>query len=548
VSENIQRPAQSTYDNPDEGFEFEDPEQSNTSASGELRPKARIEAVQADVADAAALRSQIIQAMRQKLESGATSSGSRQAALVANATPPERASAKSPDRPSPLRPLYPLVRAGPPEAKLETKPSGVHEAPTKSHPSKVYPLAANNSEVWDEALYSAQRVETALARLSQALAQEEQLARKNSRTGLKGAGRRPGLLRIATLFLTSFMIGISTLILAYDWRYDTSVEKRLTQTINGLLPAKKPAIASNEITLPSSESAEKPLAAELAEKPLAATKASEKVKSLAMIRLETFDAEGSAGSSVPLSIRAISGPPERSFNIRLTGLPAGATLPTGRLQKDGSWLLKSSEQKNLRLQLPSDSSGNLVVTVEALDNSGDLAAPPQEIKIKVTPAKTPPKPATTPRVAAAKQTSELSPLPIPDAPPSIPDALPEAKAPPVNRASTALDEIEEAAEAPAVALGISDPSLRLMARGDALMELGDVASARSFYDRAFDLGNLRAARSIARTYDPIVLAAHKVQGMRADPAKALEWYRKAEKAGEAEATQAIAVLENFLGH
>jgi TPR repeat protein len=36
--------------------------------------------------------------------------------------------------------------------------------------------------------------------------------------------------------------------------------------------------------------------------------------------------------------------------------------------------------------------------------------------------------------------------------------------------------------------------------------------------------------------------------MRADPAKALEWYRKAEKAGEAEATQAIAVLENFLGH
>jgi TPR repeat protein len=111
-----------------------------------------------------------------------------------------------------------------------------------------------------------------------------------------------------------------------------------------------------------------------------------------------------------------------------------------------------------------------------------------------------------------------------------------------------LDEIEEAAEAPAVALGISDPSLRLMARGDALMELGDVASARSFYDRAFDLGNLRAARSIARTYDPIVLAAHKVQGMRADPAKALEWYRKAEKAGEAEATQAIAVLENFLGH
>ena len=79
------------------------------------------------------------------------------------------------------------------------------------------------------------------------------------------------------------------------------------------------------------------------------------------------------------------------------------------------------------------------------------------------------------------------------------------------------------------------------------MELGDIAAARSFYDRAFDLGNLRAARSIARTYDPVVLGSMKVQGLRGDAARALEWYRKAEKAGESDATQAIAALEIFLG-
>jgi TPR repeat protein len=86
-----------------------------------------------------------------------------------------------------------------------------------------------------------------------------------------------------------------------------------------------------------------------------------------------------------------------------------------------------------------------------------------------------------------------------------------------------------------------------MARGDALMELGDVASARSFYDRAFDLGNSRAARSVARTYDPLVLATMNVQGLRSDPARALEWYRKAEKAGEPDAAQSIAALETLLG-
>lgn len=110
-----------------------------------------------------------------------------------------------------------------------------------------------------------------------------------------------------------------------------------------------------------------------------------------------------------------------------------------------------------------------------------------------------------------------------------------------------LAAVEEAAEEPAMAIGINDPSRPLIARGDALMELGDVVAARSFYDRAFDLGNLRAARSIARTYDPVVLGSMRVQGLRGDPAKALEWYRKAEKAGAPEAAQAIVALETFLG-
>jgi TPR repeat protein len=124
------------------------------------------------------------------------------------------------------------------------------------------------------------------------------------------------------------------------------------------------------------------------------------------------------------------------------------------------------------------------------------------------------------------------------APPSAVAGLPVAE-------SDELASAEEAAVAPAMAIGIDDPARSLMARGDALMAIGDVVSARSFYDRAFSIGNVRAAWSIARTYDPLVLAALRVQGLRANPAKALEWYRKAETGG-AEVAQAIGAMEQLV--
>ena len=44
---------------------------------------------------------------------------------------------------------------------------------------------------------------------------------------------------------------------------------------------------------------------------------------------------------------------------------------------------------------------------------------------------------------------------------------------------------------------------------------------------------------------PLVLAALRVQGLRANPAKALEWYRRAET-GEPDVAQAIVAMEQLV--
>ncbi len=83
---------------------------------------------------------------------------------------------------------------------------------------------------------------------------------------------------------------------------------------------------------------------------------------------------------------------------------------------------------------------------------------------------------------------------------------------------------------------------RLMARGNALLALGDIASARLFYELALDNGNPRAATVIGETYDPVYLKRLKVVGAPGEPEKALEWYRRAIAAGDTSAVERLKAL------
>jgi hypothetical protein len=82
----------------------------------------------------------------------------------------------------------------------------------------------------------------------------------------------------------------------------------------------------------------------------------------------------------------------------------------------------------------------------------------------------------------------------------------------------------------------------LLARGDSLFALGDVSSARLFYERAADAGDGRAALMLGKTFDPTFLYFAHLR-VRGDSAAAASWYARARELGAAEAETLLKSLE-----
>lgn len=70
-----------------------------------------------------------------------------------------------------------------------------------------------------------------------------------------------------------------------------------------------------------------------------------------------------------------------------------------------------------------------------------------------------------------------------------------------------------------------------LARGDELMKLRDVTSARRFYELAAGSGLPQAARAVAQTYDPQYLQRLGATGFLGDAREAARWYVKASELG-----------------
>jgi TPR repeat protein len=84
----------------------------------------------------------------------------------------------------------------------------------------------------------------------------------------------------------------------------------------------------------------------------------------------------------------------------------------------------------------------------------------------------------------------------------------------------------------------------LLTRGDALLALGDISSARLFYEHAADAGEGRAALRLGNTFDPAFLEFARLH-MRGDSAMAESWYRRARELGD---TNAAIPLSPALQH
>jgi TPR repeat protein len=67
----------------------------------------------------------------------------------------------------------------------------------------------------------------------------------------------------------------------------------------------------------------------------------------------------------------------------------------------------------------------------------------------------------------------------------------------------------------------------LLARGNQMLEQGDISGARLLYARAASAGSAAAATAMARSYDAAVLAGLGARGIRPDADQAAAWYRRA---------------------
>jgi len=79
----------------------------------------------------------------------------------------------------------------------------------------------------------------------------------------------------------------------------------------------------------------------------------------------------------------------------------------------------------------------------------------------------------------------------------------------------------------------------LLERGDHFLSLGDIASARMFYERAAEAGSAAAATGVALTFDPQFLKQMGTVGIRGDKANAIAWYRRASEAGDQSAAERL---------
>lgn len=178
------------------------------------------------------------------------------------------------------------------------------------------------------------------------------------------------------------------------------------------------------------------------------------------------------------------------------------------------------------------------------------ATPADEHSLAAAPAT----PAAEPDVAAPSaeptppHAEPATPTPTLAATPTAPPDEPEVAAPPAEPGlatpARALDAKTAAPSAPTSGSRLSAGEMAaLLARGDTLLSVGDVASARLFYERAVDAGGGLAAIRLGETFDPLFLDRVHLSGVRGDPGVALFWYRRARDLGATDAEVLLKALE-----
>jgi hypothetical protein len=192
---------------------------------------------------------------------------------------------------------------------------------------------------------------------------------------------------------------------------------------------------------------------------------------------------------------------ERSDNAH----PTVAVAPKGTVAAAPPVAVDPPEKKiSGNVAPPTDAAGPAAPPSLASAVTGGAASDRPEAKTAIASLE------AAKQAAAVTASIAISPPPAPSAP--VKREAEPAKEPPLSAGETAL----------------------LLERGDRLFGVGDIASARLFYERAADAGDAQAALRLGGTYDPAFLQRAQLR-LSGDPKLAVFWYRRAQELGAGEA-------------
>ena len=125
--------------------------------------------------------------------------------------------------------------------------------------------------------------------------------------------------------------------------------------------------------------------------------------------------------------------------------------------------------------------------------------------------------------------------PLPQAPTAKTSAAPDKPAAATAPAASPVPVVPTEPPPPAQPRSSSLETASLLENGDRLFGMGDVISARLFYERAAEAGDGQAALRLGETYDPTFLERAKLRAIKGDLKAAAFWYRRATELGIVEA-------------
>jgi len=224
----------------------------------------------------------------------------------------------------------------------------------------------------------------------------------------------------------------------------------------------------------------------------------------------------------------------------------------GRPRKRGSRLLKTA----------AFAAAALVATFVAVKNPFTVFAnATASLMGASSDSRSAPPPVTPPRQTVAAVAAASAPVAVaaPPAQASLPAQLPSrdeiALALKTAHQNQAPAEVQQPPAAAAVAVAapvsIAPPARRmdsdeltaLMTRAKAFLASGDIPPARLLLERAAEAQEASAALMLAQTYDPTVLGTQDIRNITPDPALARSWYQRAAQLGSADAQRRLRQLQ-----